>query len=296
MTTIAPPPQPPVGQPPTLSPGGRTAVRVVLVAAAVVLLIGGIAALGVAAYGVRNVRVVSQTTALPATMRTLVIATGDIPVAIRITSARDTREPSARLRLVNTTRSGAHRLTVTTDGPETRVGIEGHPSPMLKWARGGEITVALPPEQARRLAVRTEQQIGVLLAQADVDELTARSTDGAVVLSGAARRIDVRTDNGDVMTRGAIAVAERFRAETSDGDIEVDFTGAPPRQVEAISRDGSVAIRLPGQGPYLVHAQSGASTRVRVPETTTPDSAVGQVTARSTDGDVTVEEARHRSR
>ncbi|MED5816553.1 DUF4097 family beta strand repeat-containing protein [Mycolicibacterium sp. 050232] len=287
MTTIAPPP--PVNPPPQLNPGGRTTFRLVLVAAATLLVAGTVASLGVAAWAVSNVRVVTDRQGLPATMRSLVIDTAQIPVAIRITADRETREAAADLRLVNTSRSGAHRLQVTTDGDETRIAIAGNPSRMLAWARGGEITVAVPPEQARRLTVRTEQELGTVIAQADVDQLISRVTDGAIILRGTARRIEAQTVDGEIVSRDPIAVTEEFSATTSDGDITVDFRDSAPRRVNAVSRDGDVVIGLPEQGPYLVHAQSGASTEVRVAETTDAKAAAAEVTVRSDDGDVVVE-------
>lgn len=288
MTTIAAPP--PAGPPPQLSPGGRTTFRLALIAAATLLVAGSVASLGVAAWAVSTVRVVTDHQALPVGMRSLVIDTAHIPVAIRITADRETRDAAADLRLVNTTHSGVHRLQVTTDGDETRIAIAGNPSPMLEWARGGEITIAVPPEQARRLTVRTEQEIGTVIAQADVDQLISRVTDGAIILRGAARRVEAHTVNGDIISRDPIAVTDEFNASTSDGDITVDFRDAAPRRVDAISRNGDVVIGLPGRGPYLVHAQSGSSTQVRVPETTVPDTAVAEVTVRSDDGDVVVED------
>ncbi|MFV8163113.1 DUF4097 family beta strand repeat-containing protein [Mycobacterium sp. 134] len=287
MTTIAPPP--PVNPPPQLNSGGRTTFRLVLIASATLLVAGAVAALGVTAWGVSTVRVVTDHQGLPATMRSLVIDTEQIPVAIRITADRETREATADLRLVNTTHSGAHRLQVITDGDGTRITIAGKPSPMLEWARGGEITIAVPPEQARRLTVRTEQELGSVIAQADVDQLISRVSDGAIILRGAARRVEAHTVDGEIVSRDPIAVTEEFSATTSDGDITVDFRDAAPRRVDAVSRNGDVVIGLPERGPYLVHAQSGASTEVRVAETNDPDVAAAEVTVRSDDGDVVVE-------
>ncbi|KHO18351.1 DUF4097 family beta strand repeat-containing protein [Mycolicibacterium setense] len=287
MTTVAAPP--PVNPPPQLNPGGRTTFRLVLIAAATLLVAGTVAALGAAAWAVSNVRVVTDRQGLPATMRSLVIDTARIPVEIRITADRETRDAVADLRLVNTSHSGAHRLQVTTEGSETRIAIAGNPSPVLEWARGGEITIAVPPEQARRLTVRTEQEIGTVIAQADVDQLIARVDDGSIILRGAARRVEAHTVDGEIVSRDPVAVSEEFNATTSDGDITVDFRDAAPRRVEAVSRNGDVVIGLPGRGPYLVHAQSGSSTDVRVPETAVPDIAVAQITVRSDDGDVVVD-------
>ncbi|MGE2717425.1 hypothetical protein ACQI4L_25480, partial [Mycolicibacterium litorale] len=277
--------------PPELSPGGRKALRGIIVAAAAILVVGSIAALAVTAWGLSTVRVLSDSQTLPAAMRSLVVDTADIPVAIRISTDPDAREASASLRLVNTTGGGDHRLDVTTAGPETRLALDGRPSPTFGWARGGEITVSLPPEQARRLTVRTQQQTGVVFAQADVDQLIARTTHGAVVLGGSARRIEVQTADGEVTARDPISVRERFAATTSDGDIVVDFRDAAPRTVEAISRNGNIVLGVPDRGPYLVRAQSGDSTRVRVAETTDPAAAASEITARTTNGHIVIDES-----
>jgi hypothetical protein len=288
VTTIAPPPPAPASPPPSLSPGGRTAVRAVLVGAAAVVVVGLVGTLGVVAWGLSTFRVITDSRSLPTAMRSLVVDTADVPVAIRITADREAREPRANLRLVNSSRAGEHRLVVTNGPDGTQLSIDGQSSAMFEWARGGELTVTVPPDQARRLTVRTQQDTGVVLAQADLDQLIARTADGAVVLSGAARRIEVHTVDGDVTTRDPISVTERFSATTADGDIAVDFKDAAPRTVEATSRDGDIVVGLPERGPYLVRAQSGASTKVRVPETTNPAAAVAEVIAESDNGDVVV--------
>ncbi|BCI54495.1 hypothetical protein NIIDNTM18_37730 [Mycolicibacterium litorale] len=266
-------------------------VRGILVAAAAVLVVAAVAALAVTSWGLSTVRVLSDSHTLPAAMRSLVVDTADIPVAIRISTDPDAREASASLRLVNTTSGGDHRLAVTTVGPETRLALEGRPSPTFGWARGGEITVSLPPEQARRLTVRTRQQTGVVFAHADVDQLFARTTHGAVILGGSARRMEVQTVDGAVTARDPISVRERFSATTSDGDIVVDFRDAAPRTVEAISRNGNIVLGVPDRGPYLVRAQSSDSTRVRVPETTDPAAAASELTARTDNGNIVIEES-----
>jgi hypothetical protein len=280
---------PPVEPPPQLSPGGRTAFRFLLVAAAALLVTASLVGLGIVAWGVNAVRVATDHQALPAGMRSLVIDTARVPIAIRIVADRETRDATANLRLLNTSHSGEHRLSVVTEGRDTRITLAGNPAPMLAWARGGEITISMPPEQARRLTVRTEQEIGAVIASADVDQLIAHTTEGAIVLSGAARRIELHTVSGEVVARDPIAVTERFSATTSDGDIKIDFRDTPPRTIDAISRDGDVVLGLPEHGPYLVHADSRSSTTVRVAETSTPDAAVSDVTARSNTGDVVVE-------
>ena len=287
MTIIAPPAPPPVGPPPQLTPRGRRAVRVLLVAAAAVVALSVGVTLGVLSWGLSTFRVVTDAQSLPAGMRSLVIDTGAVPVAVRITADRRATEPRVNLRLVNSTRAADHPLSVSNDAVGTHIGISAESSPILEWARGGEITVTLPPELARELSVTTRQQSGDVTAQTDLDQLVARTVHGDIRLNGAARRVETHTDSGDVTIHAS--VRESFQASTIHGDIVVDFTNAAPRTVDAVSRHGDVMLALPGDGPFLVHAQSGGSTSVRVPQTSDPGQAVAQVNASTDNGDVTVE-------
>jgi hypothetical protein len=295
VTTIAPPPPAPATPPPPLSPGARTAVRVTLIVAAVVLVVGAIASLGTVAWGISSARVITDSKPLPAAMRSLVVDTGSVPVAIRITTDRQAREPRANLRMVNSTRAGANPLAVNTDAAGVRVTINGEPSSFLQWSRAGEITVVLPPDVARKLTVTTQQDTGVVLAQADIDQLIAHTDDGEVVLSGSARRIEIHTDNGDVVTRDAISVSESFSATTDNGDIRLDFSDAAPRTIDATSDNGDVIIAVPVRGPYLVNANTGdenGATVVRLPQTTDRKAAAAIITARSDNGDVVIDDLR----
>lgn len=294
MTTIAPPPPAPA-TPPPLSPGGRTAVRVTLIVAAVVLVVGALASLGTLAWGISSFRVVTDSKPLPAAMRSLVVDTGSVPVAIRITTDRQAREPHADLRMVNSTRAGANPLSVNTNAAGTRVTLNDEASTFLDMGRAGEITLVLPPDLSRRLSVTTQQDTGVVLAQADIDQLIARTDNGEVVLSGSARRIEIHTDNGDVVSRDAISVSESFSATTDNGDIRVDFSDAAPRTIDATSDNGDVIIAVPARGPYMVNANTGdenGATVVRVPQTTDRKEAAAVITARSNNGDVVIDDLR----
>jgi hypothetical protein len=299
VTTIAPtPPAPPVNPPPTspppLSPGGRTAIRVLLIAAAAVLVLGSVATLGVAAWGLSSFRVITDSKPLPSTMRSLFVDTGQLPVAVRITADPDATQPRADMRMINSARAGSHPLTVTTDATGTRLTISGEPSPFLQWGRAGEITVVLPPEMARGLTVISQQRTGVLMTQADLGQVTARMTHGAVLLSGSARRIEVDSVDGDVLARTAISVTESFRATTANGDIEVDFKTAP-RTLDANTDNGDIRIALPPSGPYVVNVNTSdrsGDTVVRVPQTSDRKDAASVVTARSDTGDITIDELR----
>lgn len=294
MTTIAPPPPAPPSTPPPLSPGGRTTFRVLLIAAAAVLVLGTLATLGVAAWGLSTFRVITDSEPLPSTMRSLVVDTGKLPMAVRISTDPAAAEPRADLRMVNSARASSHPLTVSNDPAGTRISISGEPSPFLQWGRAGEITVVLPPDLARRLTVTTQQENGVLMANGDVEELIARITNGPLLLSGSARRIEAHSVDGDVITTSATSVTESFSATTANGDIKVDFD-AVPRTLNAATADGDIRIALPPRGPYVVNATSGDvgdATVVRVPRTSDRDAAAAVVTARSENGDVVIDEQR----
>jgi hypothetical protein len=293
VTTIAPPPPAPVTPPPPLSPGGRTAFRIALIAAAAVLVVGTLASLGAVAWGIASFRVITDSKPLPAGMRSVVVDTGSVPIAVRITADRDVREPRADLRMVNSTRAGANPLAVNTQGSDTRITINGESSSFLNWGRAGEITLVLPPELARRLSVTTQQDNGVVLAQADLDQLIARTDNGEVVLSGSARRIEIYTDNGDVFTRHPISVSESFSATADNGDVRVDLTEPAPRTVNATSDNGDIVIALPARGPYAVNASTDhGDTAIHVPQATDREKAAAVITARSENGDVVIDDLR----
>ena len=258
-----------------------------------VLVVGAVVSLGVTAWGVASFRVITDSKPLPTAMRSLVVDTGSVPVAVRITSDRAAREPRADLRMVNSTRAGANPLAVNADGANVQVTISGERSMFLDWGRAGEITLVLPPELARRLTVTTQQDNGIVLAQANLDQLIARTGDGEVVLSGSARRIEIHTDNGDVVTRDPIMVTESFTATTDNGDIRVDFSNAAPRTIDATSDDGDVIVALPARGRYVVNANTDhGDTAVRVPQATERENAAAVVTARSENGDVIIDDLR----
>lgn len=290
MTTVLTPPTPP----PAVSPGGRTAIRSLLIVAAAVLVGGTVASLGVTAWGVSSFRVVADSAALPATLRSVTIDTGSVPVIVRITTDREASTPRVDMRMVNSVRAGSDPLSVAADGTSARVTIDAEPSALLNWGRASQITVVLPQDQARRTTVTTQQDTGVVMLETDIDSLVARTRDGAVVLGGAARAVDITAQNGDIDTRAAMSVSENFTATTQSGDIDVEFSGAP-KTLAATTENGDVTVALPPPGPYVVDAttgQSWGSTVVRVPQTRDPSGAASVVRVRSETGDVTVDELR----
>jgi Putative adhesin len=284
-------PPPPAPAPPPLTPGGRTTVRVLIIAAAAVLVIGAVTSLGVAAFGLSALRLTNDTQPLPAAMRSLTLDATGSPALIRIVADRDATEPRVDLRQIDSKRSGDAALDVTNDGTGTRVSFASQSGSFMDWHRGGELTVTLPPELARRLSVTVEQEDGALMAEADLDQLVVRSSDGAVLLSGAARRIEITSQDGAVKTRDPISVSESFKATANDGDVSVDFKDAAPRTIDVAAQDGNVSIALPPRGPYLVDANNdddNGTTVVRVPQTMDRASAAAVITARANDGDVSI--------
>jgi hypothetical protein len=224
-------------------------------------------------------------------MRTLVVETGSVPAAVRITTDRDALEPHVDLRMVNSTRAGDNPLSVSSDGTEARITINGEPTSFLQWGRAGEIKVVLPPDLARRLSVTARQDTGAVIAQADLDQLIAYTDDGTVVLNGSARRIEIHNVNGRIVSRDPISVSESFSATTENGDITVDFSEAAPRTLDVASDNGDIVVGLPSGGPYAVDASTdNGDTSVRVPRVSDRDKAEAVVTARSENGDVVIDD------
>jgi len=287
-TTLAPPPPP---APPSLTPGGRTAIRVALVAVAALLIVGVVVALSALAWGLTSVRVITDTATLPTTLRSVAVDAGPMPGQIRIVSDPQAREPRVDLRMVNSTRAASEPLVVDTDGTSARVSINTDSSRFLDRGRAGQLTLVLPQDLAGRLTVTAQQEIGVVTAEADVDQFIARTGEGAVLLSGSARHIDITATEGDVVATEPISVSESFRVSTNNGDVDINFAEVP-ETVDASTRRGNVDLRLPQPGPFVVNATSGrqgGSTVVEVPQTRDTGEAVAVVDAHSDNGDVTVD-------
>lgn len=289
MTTFQTPPATP-DAPPALTPRGRGVIRTVLVIAAVLLCLGAVGSVTAVAVGVGRTAVIADSAELPATMRALTVSTADVPMAVRITSDPQARTPRAELRFFSTVGSG-QRLDVTSTPDGTRLAVRGQTPGWMQWARAGRLDVVLPPALARQLALTTSQQFGMLMVETDLDSVVARTDNGAVLLGGSARTIEIRNQHGSVHSRDPILVRESFSANSVDGDVTVDFRDAAPRRIQVSSGDGDVSIELPGAGPFVVNASTGSAggdTVVRVPQTFDPARAASVVTVRSETGDVTV--------
>lgn len=285
MTTFAPP-----SAPPPLTPGNRTALRALLVIAASVLVLGAVAALGVAAFGIASLRVTTDGKDLPGDMRSLVVDASD--VSVHVTSDPNATAARADLRTVGSSRGARRSLDVTTDARETRVRVSPGSGHVVDFGGPSVLTITLPPTLAATLSVSTRQDDGTLTVDANLDRLVARSADGDVVLNGAVHVVDVTARDGDVVSRKPVSVTESFTVESVDGDVAVTFTDPAPRRVAVTTSSGDVAVTLPATGPYLVRTRSGVATSVDVPETTDPAQAASEVTVRSDDGSVSVDTRR----
>ncbi len=259
-----------------------------LVVLATLVSLGTLGSLGALAFGLGSIRVVTDTQALPASVRLLTLDTGDVPVVVRLTTDVDAKEPRVDLRIV-TSIDDTH-LAVANDDAGSRVTLSDSDSGFLRFHRPGEIKVILPPSVARELSVTVNQQTGSLSTDANLDQLVA-NTDGPVTLGGSARRVDVNVRRGDISTSTPISVTESFTADTESGGISVEFRVAP-RTTEAIA-GGDVTMGLPGPGPYRVRAQSEGrhgETTVTVQETIT--SSAPEVMAHSRGANVKITELR----
>ncbi|KAA0095193.1 hypothetical protein CIW49_22145 [Mycolicibacterium sp. P1-18] len=286
MTTIAPP-----SAPPPLTPGNRTALRALLVIFAAVLVIGCVAGLGVAAFGIASLRVSTDGKDLPRDMRSLVVDASDVSVHLK--SDPNATAARAELRTVGSSRAVPPSLDVTTDARQTRIRVTADDTRrVVDFGGPSDLVITLPPALAATLSVTTQQADGTLTVDANLDRLVARSADGDVVLNGAVHDVDVTARDGDVVSRRPVSVTESFTVESVDGDVAVRFADPAPRRISATTSSGDVAITLPPTGPYLVRTRSGDATSVDVPETTDPARAASEVTVRSDDGSVSVDSRR----
>lgn len=286
----SPPPQAPAARSAALPSGGRTAVRVALVVIAAFAVLATLGTFGALAAGLASLRVLTDTKALPAGMRSLTIESDGGDAFVRITADPNATAPRVDLRRV--TQSSDARLLVTNDAAGTRVKLGDGNAKFLPWKGHVSIKVVLPPDVARKLSVTVNQPRGAVASDADLDQLVATGDEGEIILGGGTvRRVDVKIRKGDISTSAPIAVSESFRAVSESGDISVEFRTAP-RTTEAIAGD-DVTVGLPGPGPYRVRAQTetpGSEPTVRVRETA--DMNAPAVTAISKSGNVLINENR----
>lgn len=266
----------------------RTAIRVVLIVIASVASLVTVGGLGTIAVGLAGTRVVTESQTLPNARGTITVETGDVPVAVRLVTDPDAREPRIDLRLI--TRNDGAQLAVNEDQQGSQVTLRNGGYGFLGFNGSGDVTVVMPSGRARDLSITIKQRAGSLSSEADLDRLVSHSDGGTITLGGSARVMHVYVRHGDINTTDEIDVSESFHARTDSGSISAQFRTVP-RNIDATAR-GDVKLRLPGSGPYRVRAESSPDrgTMVTVPQTPAED-APG-VTARSENGNVEVTELR----
>jgi hypothetical protein len=140
-----------------------------------------------------------------------------------------------------------------------------------------------------------------LTVPADVT-VTGGTTDNHLTLRRLTGAIDVSTSDGGITaTRvsgplrlasrdGTVEAARvhsaRVEATTSDGSVHIAFA-VPPQSVRATARDGSVRLTLPDDGTayHVTVSTRDGSSDVTVP---TDPTAPRRITASTSDGDVTI--------
>ncbi len=112
-------------------------MRVLVVVPAALLSLGTLGSLGALAFGPGSIRVVTDTQALPASVRLLTVDTGDVPLVVRLTTDVDAKEPRVNLRMVTSTDDT--QLAVANDDAGSGVTLSDSGSEFLRFNSAGEI-------------------------------------------------------------------------------------------------------------------------------------------------------------
>jgi hypothetical protein len=206
---------------------------------------------------------------------------------VRIPNAEVTLEPSTddrvHVRMTGSFFGTEPTLDVRTDGGVTEV--RGGCTSQLFSRCAIDLTVQLP----RALPVTVDGENGRIAASGLTGRVTLTTTNGTIEADGTVGRADLQTTNGDIrLTDSASSAVE---AQTTNGSVELTFADAPDT-VDAESTNGSITVRVPVSGvTYLVTAQTtnGSVNTSSVPSDSTSRRSI---TARTTNGGITVEPAR----
>ena len=129
----------PAASPLALSSSSRTAPRVVLVVLAALVTLGTLSSLGALAFGVSSIRVVDDTQALPARIRSLTVDIRGVPVAVSVATDLGATEPRVDLRAVTTNDDTG--LAVANDVAGSRVTLRDSVAGYMRWGRSHRITL-----------------------------------------------------------------------------------------------------------------------------------------------------------
>jgi hypothetical protein len=206
---------------------------------------------------------------------------------VRIPNAEVTLEPSTddqvHVRMTGSFFGTEPTLSVRTDGGVTEV--RGGCESRLFSRCAIDLTVQLPSA----LPVTLAGENGRITASGLTGRITLSTTNGTIEADGTVGRADLQTTNGDI--RLTDAVSDAVQATTTNGSVDLTFADAPDT-VDTGSTNGSITVRVPVSGvSYLVTAQTtnGSVNTDSVPSDSTSRRSI---TARTTNGGITVEPAR----
>ncbi len=255
--------------PPAAPDSHHTAVRVLAVGVAVLLVAYG--AVVLASLLARQTRTSTATfdgitsVQLDTTFESVdVLGTdGASTVDVERRWTWSTKEPTIRTRQVG------DRLVVSSD---------------CTWSPGmpcsGRVRLTVPVD----VAVLGGSSDGHLLISGLTGAVDVHQSDGAIELRDVTGPLRLSTSDGSVRATGL--TSERVTADTSDGSVRLEFA-EPPTSVRVSSSDGSVEVAVPGDGTaYAVAVTvSDGSRQVDVP---TDPASSHRIVVHTSDGSVRV--------
>ena len=269
MTTRTAPTGTPVPPQPAAPRGNRTALRVLAVGFAVLLVAYGAVAL--ASLMARETRTSTATfdgitsVQLDTSFESvdLLGTDGATSVDVERRWTWSTKEPTI------STRQVGDRLVVSSD---------------CTWSPGlpctGHVRLTLPPD----VTVLGGSSDGHLLLSDLSGAVDVHNSDGGVELRDVTGPLRLSTSDGSVAATGL--TSDRVTVDTSDGSVHLAFT-TPPTAVRVSTSDGSVEVAVPTAGTaYAVTVSvSDGSQQVDVP---TDPAAPRRIGVHTSDGSVRV--------
>jgi putative adhesin len=265
-TTTYAAPAPPAPAPES---GGRTAVKVLLVLLALVL-VAWCALTVVSLLG----RDTARSSASYGGIRSVDLDLGFESVTV-VGKADATRVSMRR------------SYTWSVERPEVDHRVDGdvlRMSSSCSWSLGLGCSGSVRLEVPAGTVLRMHTSDGDLSVRAVTGDLDIATSDGDVELADVGGTVRLRTRDGSVDADGLSSAA--VDARTSDGDLRLGFATAPT-DVRTVSRDGSITVLVPrDDDPWRVSGTTRDGSR-NVDVATDP-AAGRRISARTSDGSVDV--------
>ncbi|MCP2031077.1 hypothetical protein L1277_001168 [Okibacterium sp. HSC-33S16] len=207
----------------------------------------------------------------------------DLPNAAITLGASDDEQVQVTMR--GTSSGEKPRLSVgTNDDGETEIS-GGCPRGWFLFNRCSvRVEVLLPAE----LDVELDGQNGSVTATGLDGNLDLSTTNGTLRIEESSGRLDLETTNGRIEL--ADASSPNVDAETTNGTVQMQFSAAPD-VVSARSTNGEISVSVPDDDEsYRVDADT-TNGKVDTADIRTDPDADRSITARTTNGRVTVEQA-----